>query len=203
MHISIFEERKQINEFQQEYWTARTLAKILEYSEYRHFKPVIEKAKTVCRASGFLVEEHFEDILEPQKSRNQYKETQGQLLEDVKLSRYACYLIVQSADSSKEIVALWQTYFAIQTRRQELHDQEQSDERRVLLRSEMKYHNKTLASTAKDAWVKNHAKFTDAWYQWLYGWLRQSQIHKKKWLTKEQKILDHTKILVIGLDCYI
>lgn len=191
MDLKIFETSKKINEYHQEFRSARELWKILEYSEYRHFKPVIEKAKMACINSGYDPDEHFEDILEPQKSRNQYWETEWQKLEDIKLSRYACYLIIESADPSKEIVALWHTYFALQTRKQELQDQNTKDKQRVHLRDEMKTHNKKLASTAQKAWVKNYANFIDAGYMWLYGWLRQTQIHKKKWLSEKEKILDH------------
>lgn len=191
MDIKIFEQTKQINEYQQEVWRARELASILEYREYRNFKPVIEKAKIACINSWYDIDEHFVDIHEPQKSRNQYWETEWQNLEDIKLSRYACYLIVQNADPSKEIVALWQTYFALQTRKQELYNQSMEDQQRIYLRKEMKTHNKSLASTADKAWVTNYANFTDAGYMWLYGWRRQSDIHKIKKLKKDEKILDH------------
>ena len=113
---TIFERIKRIDQAKNEYWTARDLAKVLEYSEYRHFKPVIDRAKEACRNSGYKVADHFEDILE-MVSIGSGAERE---IEDVKLSRYACYLIVQNADPGKEIVALGQTYFAVQTRLQEI-----------------------------------------------------------------------------------
>lgn len=151
MNLKVFENIKNINQYHQEYREARDLAKVLEYSEYRHFKPVIEKAKIACINSWYEVNEHFEDILGTQKSRNQYWEVEGRTVDDIRLSRYACYLIVQNADPSKEIVALGQTYFALQTRKQELQDQNLKDQERVHLRNEMTTHNKKLASTANKA----------------------------------------------------
>ena len=108
---TIFEQIRQVDEQGNEFWSARTMAKALEYSEYRHFQPVIERAKEACVNSGQKLTDHFEDILEmvPIGSGAERK------IDSVRLSRYACYLIVQNADPSKEIVALGQTYFAIQT----------------------------------------------------------------------------------------
>lgn len=117
MNLKVFEQVKKINEHHQDYRKARELAKILEYSEYRNFLNVIDKAKLACINSDYDINEHFVDITEPQKSRNQHWEIEGQIISDIQLSRYACYLIVQNADPSKEIVALGQTYFALQTRR--------------------------------------------------------------------------------------
>ena len=122
MEIKTFEKIKHINGYHQEYRKARDLSKVLEYSEYRHFKPVIEKAKESCKKSWNNVSEHFEDILEPQKSRNQHWEVEWQIISDIRLSRYACYLIVQNADPSKEIVAFGQNYFGISRRKQEFQN---------------------------------------------------------------------------------
>jgi DNA-damage-inducible protein D len=193
-HSSVFESIKKINEQKMEYWSARDLSKILEYSEYRHFVPVIAKAKDACNNSGHAISDHFEDILEMVDIGSGAKRN----IEDVKLSRYACYLIVQNADPAKEIVALGQTYFAVQTRRQELSDEfgtfENDKEKRLFLRQQMKEHNRHLASAAKKAGVVkplDYAIFQDHGYKGLYGGLGQVDIHRRKGLKQGQKILDY------------
>lgn len=178
-----------------EFWSARKLAKILEYSEYRHFLPVIEKAKVACKNSGHNTVDHFEDILDMIKIG---KGGQRQV-EDIKLSRYACYLIVQNGDPAKPVIANGQTYFAIQTRRQELADnrafqQLKEDEKRLLLRNELCEHNKLLVETAQQAGVAtplDFALFQNHGYKGLYSGLNAKAIHQKKGLKKSQKILDH------------
>lgn len=194
--MSLFESIKHFDENGVEYWTARSLWKILEYTEYRHFLPVIEKAKVACENSGQRIENHFEDILEMVEIGSGAERP----VESVKLSRYACYLIVQNADPSKTIVAQGQTYFAIQTRiaevqqmkeYQELTDEE---EKRLFLRAELQKHNSQLASAAKDAGVidsRDYAIFQNYGYQGLYGGMTAKDIHAKKGLKKNQKILDH------------
>jgi len=194
MPKNIFEEIKHINEYWNEFWRAREFYKILEYSEYGKFIPVINKAKEACKNSKQSVEEHFAHVSEPQKSRNQYWEISWQVIDDIYLSRYACYLIIQNADSRKENVALWQTYFAIQTRKQEISEQILEDKKRKYLRDEMKEHNIQLAEAVKNAWVVQpieYAIFQNFWYKGLYDWLDMKWIHKKKWLKKSEKILDH------------
>ncbi len=187
MKTSIFEELKKINEYGQEYWSARKLGEVLGYSEYRFFIPVIEKAKKACENSGFLPPDHFEDVhgMVPIGSGAERQ------ISDTNMSRYACYLVVQSADSSKVIVGKAKSYFAIQTRRQETQDQLLDDSKRVMLRGEMTEHNKKLASAAKSAGVFNYANFQDAGYIGLYGGLRQKDIHARKKLNEKQSILDH------------
>ena len=187
MDNNIFEKAKKINEYGAEYWTARDLYKILEYSEYRHFLPVIEKAKEAAKNSGAVVHNHFEDILEMVTIGSGAKRN----LDNIILDRYACYLIVQNSDPSKEIVALGQTYFAIQTRRQEESDSLLEDKKRVMLREEVTKHNTNLASSAKQAGVYDFARFQNAGYQGLYGGLTAKQIHQHKKLKKSQQILDH------------
>jgi len=193
---SVFEKIKRFDEANNEFWSARDLFKILEYSEYRFFKPVIEKAKEACKNSGQSVSDHFEDFLEmvhigSGAARN---------IENIKLSRYACYLIVQNASPEKEIVALGQTYFAVQTRIQEISQMKAfqhlktEDERRVFLRIEMTLHNKQLANAAKTAGVVttlDYAIFQNHGYKGLYGGLDAKAIHDKKGLKKNQNILDH------------
>lgn len=187
MALSIFEQLKKINEHGQEYWSARDLAKALEYSEYRFLLPVIEKAKKACKNSGFPTEDHFEEVHD-MVSIGSGAERE---ISDINMSRYACYLVVQTADSAKVIVGKAKTYFAIQTRRQETRDQLIEDQKRVMLRDEMKEHNKKLASAAKSAGVFNYASFQDAGYIGLYGGLRQKDIRDRKRLSEKQSILDY------------
>lgn len=185
--ITIFEEIKKINEYQSEYWSARQLAKILEYADYRNFETVIKKAKESCKNSVQSTRDHFVDVT----NMIELGKTASREIKDTYLSRYACYLIMQNADPSKEIVALGQTYFAIQTRRQEIQDQLVEDQKRVFLREEMTAHNKHLAETASQAGVTNYGRFTNYGYMGLYGGLSMQQIHVKKRLRPTQKILDH------------
>lgn len=187
----IFEKIKHINKYGSEYWSARELAKVLHYSDYRNFEHIIEKAKVACQNSGQVVGEHFGDVTEPQKSRNQYGEIGGQTVSDYHLSRYACYLIAQNGDPRKEEIALAQTYFAIQTRKQEMQEQLVEDSKRIALRGEMKENNKKLAKAAAEAGVTNYSNFQDFGYMGLYGGMRQKDIHAKKKLKSKDGILDH------------
>ena len=194
---TIFEQIRQVDKNGNEFWSGRDLAKVLEYSEYRHFKPVIERAKEACKNSGQPIENHFEDVLEMVKIGSG---AERPFNDGVKLSRYACYLIVQNADPGKEIVATGQTYFAIQTRIQEIQQMDEynqlnsEDEKRLFLRNEMKQHNIHLAEAAKDAGVIepiDYAVFQNHGYMGLYGGLDAKGIHRKKGLKKSQNILDH------------
>lgn len=148
-HASPFEQIKRTNEAGMEFWSSRDFSEVLGYGDYRNFEGVIEKAKMACFNSGYRLEDHFVDVtdmIEIGKGGQRPVKT-------VLLSRYACYLVIQNADPNKEIVAQGQTYFAIQTRRQELADESVEDERRVLLREEIRRHNVQLADAAKDAGV--------------------------------------------------
>lgn len=185
--IQIFEQIKKINEFNAEYWTTRELAKILEYSDYRNFQTAVEKARGACKKSGQSIKNHFVDITETIKMPKNASKT----ISNTHLSRYACYLIMQNADPSKEIVALGQTYFAIQTRRQELHDQLIEDQKRVYLRGEMVTHGKHLSGAASIAGVKNYGTFMNYGYMGLYGGLDSRQIQARKKLKANEPILDH------------
>ncbi|MDR2786913.1 MAG: DNA damage-inducible protein D, partial [Candidatus Accumulibacter sp.] len=154
-HQATFDGIRHLDEAANEYWRARQLAKVLEYSEYRHFLPVVERAKTACQTSGQRVADHFEGILEMVEIGSGAQRE----VDDVRLSRYACYLIVQNGDSAKPVIANGQTYFALQTRRQELADdakfaQLSEDEKRLAIRNELATHNKQLAAAAKDAGVE-------------------------------------------------
>jgi DNA-damage-inducible protein D len=194
-HNATFESIRSVDENGDEYWSARKLAAVLEYSVYRHFLPVIERAREACRKSEQETVEHFEDTLEMVEIGSGAKRQ----IEDVRLSRYACYLIVQNGDPSKPVIALGQTYFAIQTRRQELADNEQfvrlsEDEKRLAIRNELAQHNKHLAAAAKEKGVEtslDYAIFQDHGYKGLYGGLAAKDIHARKGLKKSQKILDH------------
>ena len=193
---NIFEQIRQVDENGNEFWSARDLGKVLEYSEFRHFVPVIDRAKEACKNSGLLIENHFEDMLDMVKIGSGAERA----VESIKLSRYACYLIVQNADPSKEIVATGQTYFAIQTRIQEIRQMDEyaslksEEEKRIFLRNEMKTHNIQLAEAAKDAGVIepiDYAVFQNHGYMGLYGGLDAKGIHTRKGLKKSQNILDH------------
>jgi DNA-damage-inducible protein D len=193
---TIFEQIKRIDVQGNEFWSARDLCKVLEYSEYRHFKPVIDKAKVACRNSGLKVQDHIENILD-MIIVGKGAERQ---VDDVKLSRYACYLILQNADPSKTVVAEGQTYFAVQTRLQEIRQMDEynalssEDEKRLFLRDELRRHNSQLAEAASDAGVitnMDYAIFQNHGYKGLYGGLDAKAIHTQKGLKKNQQILDH------------
>lgn len=193
---NLFEQIKRTDENSNEFWTARTLAKALDYTDFRNFLTVIEKAKEACVNSGQPIKNHLVEFNEMVPIGSGAERS----MPSYKLSRYACYLIVQNADPSKEIVALGQTYFAVQTRLQEILQMEEynrlssEDEKRLFLRNEMATHNIQLAAAAKDAGVIepiDYAIFQNHGYMGLYGGLDAKAIHKKKGLKKSQQILDH------------
>lgn len=195
-HQSAFEALRKVNSEGQDYWSARDLQVILGYAKWEKFFLVIEKAKKACVNSGQKVTDHF---LRLGKMVDIGSGAQREI-EDIHLSRYACYLIVQNADPSKPIVALGQTYFAVQTRKQELIELSDykhlgtEDEKRLFLRNQLKAHNKQLAGVAKNAGViepVDYAIFQDHGYKGLYGGLTSKGIHQKKGLKKSQQILDH------------
>jgi len=189
-HISPFERIKRTNDAGVEYWSSRDFAKVLDYGDYRNFEGVIEKAKLSCFNSGHRIEDHFVDVTE----MIEIGKGGQRPVKTVLLSRYACYLAIQNADPKKEIVAQGQTYFAIQTRRQELGDERIEEQRRLLLREEMRRHNVQLADAAKGAGVVepiDYAVFQNHGYMGLYGGLKMDEIHRRKRLKKSQKILDH------------
>ena len=194
---SPFEKIKRISEEGYEYWSARDLSKLLEYTEYRKFLNPINKAMESCKNSGEEVDNHFAQVDEMVEIGSGAERE----VEDYRLSRFACYLIVQNADPSKTNVALGQAYFAIKTRQKELLEEEEKrliqseeDSKRLLLREQMREHNKQLADAAKGAGVNepiDYAIFQNFGYKGLYGGLDKQAIHKRKGLKKSQDILDH------------
>ena len=189
----IFEKIRHINEYGQEFWYARELQEVLNYTQWRRFKETIDRAKEACKTSGNEVEDHFADA---GKMINLAKGAVREV-EDYMLTRYACYLIVMNGDSRKKVIALGQTYFAVKTRQQELidnYDQLSENQKRLAIRNEMKEHNKLLAEAAKNAGVitpSDYAIFQNRGYQGLYGGLGAKEIHARKGLKKSQQILDH------------
>lgn len=188
-----FENIKHVNEFGQEYWLARELQVVLDYSQWRRFEETIIRAKEACENSGINVSEHFADV------GKMVDIGSGAIREvnDYQLSRYACYLIVMNGDPRKEVIAVGQTYFAVKTRQQELidhYDQLSEDQKRLAIRHEMIEHNKSLAEAAQMAGVtdpRDYAIFQNKGYQGLYGGLGAKEIHARKGLKKSQNILDH------------
>lgn len=190
---ALFDTIRHIDEYGQEFWYARELSKVLEYKDFRNFELTIFKAMDACGNSGYNISDHFGEITEmvsigsgARRGFNSYQ-----------LSRYACYLIVMNGDSSKKIIALGQTYFAVKTRQQELienYEDLTEDAKRLAIRNEIKVHNKSLAEAAKLAGIsepRDYAIFQNKGYQGLYGGLGRKEIHTRKGLKKSQDILDH------------
>ena len=194
-HPTTFDAIRRLDAAGNEYWLARELAPVLDYAQWRNFMQVVDKAKLACRQSGNQVSDHFADVSKMVEIGSGAQRE----VEDVQLSRYACYLIVQNGDPSKPVIAHGQTYFALQTRRQELEDdrkfsQLSEDDKRLAIRNELAAHNKYLAAAAKEAGVDSpldYAIFQDHGYKGLYGGLGAKDIHARKGLKKSQKILDH------------
>lgn len=187
-----FENIKHINSEGMEYWNARELATVLDYSKWENFHKVIKRAMIACENSGHDINYDFPEVRKIVKAGATQK-----TVTDYELTRYACYLIVQNGDPRKEVIALGQTYFAIQTYRQEVADrfnQLDEDSRRLVVRGDIKQWNQLLAETARNAGVitnEEFAIFQNAGYMGLYGGLDVDDIHKKKGLAVGQKILDY------------
>ena len=186
-----FEDIKHVDEYGNEYWLARELQQVLEYKKWQKFINVIENAKLACEQSNFIIEDHITQVgkmvdIGSKASRN---------IVDYKLSRYACYLIVQNSDPRKEVVALGQTYFAIQTRKQELTEKEYvnltEEEKRFYQRNLTKKGNYSLNQTAKKCGVKNFDQFHNAGYKGLYNGETANDIAKRKGLRYREDILDN------------
>ena len=186
-----FEDIKHIDEYGNEYWFARDLQKVLGYKDWRNFLKVLDKAKESCYNSKFNVDEQLVEVNKLSKRNNNAIVN----IQDYKLSRYICYLIVQNADPSKEVVALGQTYFAVQTRKQEITEQEydslSDDEKRFYQRNLTRRGNYTLQKVASSAGVKNMAEFHNAGYRGLYNGETADDIFKRKKLRYREDILDN------------
>lgn len=188
---NIFENIKHVDECGNEYWLARDLSKVLEYKDWRNFQKVIDKAITSAQNSVSFEENWIVEITKPIKTGKGKEE----FIKDYKLTRYICYLIVQNADPSKEVVAMGQTYFAIQTRKQEITEQEydslSDDDKRFYQRRLTKQGNYTLQKVATSAGVKNMAEFHNAGYKGLYNGETADDIFKRKKLRYREDILDN------------
>ncbi|MBN2836084.1 MAG: DNA damage-inducible protein D [Candidatus Delongbacteria bacterium] len=188
-----FESIKHLSADGNEFWYARELKTVLEYTEWRNFSKVLDRAKLSCRNSGYEINDHFVEV---NKTIDMPKSATKQVA-DFELTRYACYLIVQNGDPRKEVIALGQTYFAIQTRRQEVADyfnQLEENNKRLVIRGDIKQWNQMLAEAAHNAGVisdEEFASFQNSGYMGLYGGMKVKDIHKKKGLKRNQKILDH------------
>lgn len=190
---ALFESIKYINEYGQEFWYARELQLVLDYKRWDKFLNVIDKAQEACTNSGNSINDHFSHVGKMVDIGSGAERE----IDDIQLSRYACYLIVQNGDSRKKVIALGQTYFAVKTRQQELienFDQLDEGRKRLAIRHEMIEHNKLLVAAAKDAGVKttrDYAIFQNYGYKGLYGGLSAKDIHTRKGLKKSDKILDY------------
>ena len=187
----MFEDIKHIDEEGKEYWLARELQTALDYKKWQKFINVIENAKIACEQSNFIIEDHITQV---GKMINVGKGGKRKV-EDYKLSRYACYLIAQNGDSRKKTIALAQTYFAIQTRKQELSEKEYSmlteDEKRFYQRNLTRKGNYSLNIVARNVGVRNFDKFHNAGYKGLYGGETANDIAKRKKLRYREDILDN------------
>jgi len=201
-----FEDIKHVRDDGSEYWLARELSTELDYSEWRNFSKVIDKARLACKNSGFDMDDHFDETTKKVEMPSKPKKNKDEIgfvevnktknIIDYRLSRYACYLIVQNGDPRKEVIAHGQTYFAIQTRRQEVADyfnQLDEDNKRLVVRGNIKQWNQMLAEAARNAGLitnEEYAIFQNAGYRGLYGGLDVDDIHARKGLKEKEKILD-------------
>lgn len=199
---SIFESIKHIDEFGQEYWEARELQKVLEYDSWRNFYKVINQAIIACENSGVDTNRQFVEAGKLSINVNGGKRR----IVDYKLSRYACYLIVQNSDPRKRVIALGQTYFAVQTRKMELTELEykelSEDDKRLYTRKKVSEGNYSLNRTAINSGVKNLAEFHNAGYRGLYNGESVDDIAKRKGLRYREDILDNMGSLELGANLF-
>ena len=196
-----FEDIKHIDELDNEYWEARELMEVLGYSKWGNFDKVIDKAKITCEISNNKISDHFADVGKIVEAGATTK-----TIIDYKLSRYACYLIVQNADPRKKAVALGQTYFAVQTRKMEITEEEYTklseDERRLYTRINVTNKNKLLAKSAKEAGVVNFGKFNNYGYMGLYNGETARQIAKRKNISEKEDVLDYMGSEELGANLF-
>ena len=195
---SVFESIKHIDEFGNEYWYARELQKVLGYRQWRSINDLIEKAKITCQESKYNVDDHF---AMHRKMVDIGSNTKRKIF-DYKLSRYACYLVVMNGNPKKELIALGQTYFAIQTRKQELEEQRIEDEKRLMRRQDLTRVNKNLSGAAKVSGVRNYGKFINEGYKGLYNGETVSDIRNRKGLKKTQNISDYIGSEELGANIF-
>ena len=199
---NVFENIKHIDEYGDEYWYARELQVALDYKRWDKFCKVIENAKIACEKSDYDVLDHFSQLGKMVEIGSGAKRKQV----DYELSRYACYLIVQNSDPKKQVVALGQTYFAVQTRKQELTEKEYSmlteDEKRLYRRKQTKDGNKILYKIAREKGVKNFDRFTNAGYKGLYNGETADDIAKRKGLRYREDILDNMGNAELGANIF-
>ncbi len=199
-----FEDIKHTDEKGVEFWYARELSLVLDYTKWENFSKVIDKAMLSCQNSGFECADHFLEV----RKMVQLGSGSKRKVKDYELSRYACYLIVQNGDPRKEPIALGQTYFAIQTRRQEIADafnKLDEDNKRLVIRGEVTTWNTMLVNAAHEAGITDqleYAQFQNAGYMGLYGGLTAADIHKRKNLKKSEKILDHMGSEELGANLF-
>jgi DNA-damage-inducible protein D len=205
-HGSPFDAIRKTDENGHEYWSARDMARLLGYTEYGKFQNAIKKAQTACEESGQAVSDHFPHVSDMIKTGKGARRK----ADDIHLTRYACYLIVQNADPEKPIVALGQTYFAVQTRRQEIADELElanlpEEQKRLIFRSLMATYNTRLADAAQRAGIikpRDFAIFQDHGYMGLYAGRRENDIHTLKGLTEDEKILDYMGSEELGANIF-
>ena len=186
-----FESIKHVDDDGVEFWYARELQEVLGYGKWENFLKVINRGKEACENSGINVIEHFPDVRKLSKRANNAEIA----IQDFKLTRYACYLIAQNGDSRKKAIALAQTYFAVQTRKQELtrkeYEELSKDDKRLYTRKNVKDKNKYLFDTAKAAGVKNYGKFNNYGYRGLYNGETAKDIANRKGISEKEDILDY------------
>lgn len=189
----LFDDLRHLDEDGAEYWLARELQGALQYAKWENFHKVIETAKIACKISQHNIEDHFPEVRKMITIGKGGKRSQL----DYKLTRYACYLIVMNGDPRKDVIAWGQTYFAVQTRQQELaelYDRLTEDERRLFIRGDIRQKNMLLAEAAHRAGIitrQEYAAFQDAGYRGLYGGMTARDIAQNKGLAEGEEILDH------------